>query len=47
VLALDFLAGVAPAFCYAALIAWVAAFIGLLRRLLRLRHEGGLASTSG
>ena len=39
-LGLDFLGGVAPAFFYAALAAWAAAFIGLVRRLLRLRQAG-------
>jgi len=45
-LGLDFLGGVAPAFFYAALAAWAAAFIGLLRQLLRLRREArsGLAT---
>jgi tellurite resistance protein TehA-like permease len=47
-LGLDFLGAIAPVFFYAALLAWAAAFIGLARRLLRLRREArsGLATTS-
>ena len=46
-LGLDFLGGVAPVFFYAALAAWAAAFIGLLRRLLRLRREAGSGWATG
>jgi tellurite resistance protein TehA-like permease len=44
-LGLDFLAGVAPVFFYAALAAWAAAFAGLVRRLLRMRREAGALAT--
>jgi tellurite resistance protein TehA-like permease len=46
-LGLDFLGPLASAFLYAALAAWAAAFIGLLRRLLRLRREAASRLATG
>jgi tellurite resistance protein TehA-like permease len=46
-LGLDFLGALASAFLYAALAAWAAAFIGLLRRLLRLRREAASGLATG
>jgi tellurite resistance protein TehA-like permease len=46
-LGLDFLGALASGFLYAALAAWTAAFIGLLRRLLRLRRGAASGMATG
>ncbi len=48
-LQLDFLGFIAPAFFYVALVAWLAAFIGLARQLVRRAREaaGGSSAAAG
>jgi len=46
-LGLDFLGGLVSVFLYAALAAWAVAFIGLLRRLLRMRRDAASGLATG